>query len=525
MFPRCRIRVRVCLLITLVNHGCSDLVELPQNVDSSAPAEPVLSFDPDQSPEGVAPITHVRVSNLTTQNERSLHLVQGTVSATTMRDLASNQLGSTLQKRIVNTMSWRIDDTTELLVPMQPLAFGEQYSVVVPQQNWFGSFVVMIQDDLPWVQRVWPDNNTVSKLFVWCERFPDNGIVTMNPQPWPLVPEVPGIVRWGTVQGVGKSCVSWERVDNTDQFAAPEQQDHEAIAAASPALLPLADGRWARVVPSTMWVQPAQASPATPPQPSSPPSHDQVPAEFTPRCDPPLFANGPVCAHIMDDRVKLSGTHSWLIAAQSTGHAQVDRVGIGHDFFVRPLQPSSVIDAVLHGITPCGITTTSKVKWHTSAPVARIVINEVMANPVGPEPQQEWVELYNDGSKGAQLSGWQLQDSSGAATLPFARIMPGEFALIVAHDYDPQCWLDTPAPPSAQLIRVPRLATGGISNSGEPLRLVDAALREMSRVPAIASKRAGYSIARVTPEAPDDAPESFQLHANGGTPAAPNTTP
>lgn len=525
MLPRCRIRVPVCLLIALVNLGCSDLVEHPQDVNASSPAEPVLSFDPVESPDGVAPITHVRVGNLATQNQRLLHLVQGTVSASTMRDLASNQLSSALQKRVVNTMSWRIDDTTELLVPMEPLTFGQQYSVVVPQQKWFGSFVVMAQDELPWVQRVWPDNDIVGRLFVWCERFPDQGIVTPQPQPWQLFPQMAGIVRWGAVQGVGASCVSWERVDNTDEIAVPEGANHGAVPAASPVLLPLADGRWARVVPSIMWVQPAQAAPAAPPQQSSQLPHDQVPAEFVSRCDPPLLANGPVCAHVMDDRVKLCATHPWLIAAQITGHVQVDRVGIDHDFFVRPLPPSSVIDAILYGVTPCGTTTTSKAKWHTSSPIARIVINEVMANPVGPEPQQEWVELYNDGSTSAQLTGWQLQDASGAITLPSARIMPGQFALIVAHDYDPHCWLDTPAPPSVQLIRVPQVATGGISNSGEPLRLVDATLREVSRIPAIASKRAGHSIARVTPQAPDDAPESFRLHPNGGTPGTHNTTP
>ena len=32
-----------------------------------------------------------------------------------------------------------------------------------------------------------------------------------------------------------------------------------------------------------------------------------------------------------------------------------------------------------------------------------VVINEVLANPVGGEPAQEWVELYNDGRAPAVL--------------------------------------------------------------------------------------------------------------------------
>src|SRR5690606_40695464 len=42
---------------------------------------------------------------------------------------------------------------------------------------------------------------------------------------------------------------------------------------------------------------------------------------------------------------------------------------------------------------------------------AVFVLNEVLANPSGPEPQQEWVEILNAGNVAASLSGYRLKDS------------------------------------------------------------------------------------------------------------------
>lgn len=42
---------------------------------------------------------------------------------------------------------------------------------------------------------------------------------------------------------------------------------------------------------------------------------------------------------------------------------------------------------------------------------ADVVINEFMANPVGTEPDNEWVELYNKGGSSIDVNGWVLYDS------------------------------------------------------------------------------------------------------------------
>lgn len=45
-----------------------------------------------------------------------------------------------------------------------------------------------------------------------------------------------------------------------------------------------------------------------------------------------------------------------------------------------------------------------------------IFINEIMASPEGPDEENEWIELYNSNNFETDLSGWKIQDSTGAQT-------------------------------------------------------------------------------------------------------------
>lgn len=59
---------------------------------------------------------------------------------------------------------------------------------------------------------------------------------------------------------------------------------------------------------------------------------------------------------------------------------------------------------------------------------AAVVINEVELNPPGNEA--EWVELYNNGAEGVDISGWRVEivdtDSSWTGSM---RILPGNVIL------------------------------------------------------------------------------------------------
>jgi hypothetical protein len=101
-----------------------------------------------------------------------------------------------------------------------------------------------------------------------------------------------------------------------------------------------------------------------------------------------------------------------------------------------------------------------------------LVITEVLANPAGPEPGQEFVELRNVGDSDQSLAGLRLEDSKGGDVLPEATLAAGAYALIVPSTYDPGSPREVP--PRAGTLMVPvdtRLGSDGLSNSGEVVRL------------------------------------------------------
>ncbi len=102
-----------------------------------------------------------------------------------------------------------------------------------------------------------------------------------------------------------------------------------------------------------------------------------------------------------------------------------------------------------------------------------VAITEVLANPAGPEPQQEYVELRNLGDADVPLGGLRLQDSKGGDDLPSETLAAGGYALVVTATYDPNEGSD-PAPRAGTLLlRVDtRLGADGLSNSGEAVQLV-----------------------------------------------------
>lgn len=115
----------------------------------------------------------------------------------------------------------------------------------------------------------------------------------------------------------------------------------------------------------------------------------------------------------------------------------------------------------------------------------RLRITELLANPSGPEPDAEFVEIQA-GPLGADLDGVWLADQSPAQlraawlageelpgdALPRAELRGGELAIIVADGWSPHNPKD-PAPPehTPRLVVDGSLGEGGLKNAGEPLTL------------------------------------------------------
>jgi len=241
-------------------------------------------------------------------------------------------------------------------------------------------------------------------------------------------------------------------------------------------------------------------------------------------CTAAEVAFGPACASVHDDRLIISPPLSPLLWVLSGGALSESRVSSDElPFVLRGLVPETrqIVSGAAYDLAGSGER--FEIELETAALERHLVLNEVLSNPVGPEPAQEWVEIVNDGLAPIRLSAIVLEDVGGAASLPDVELGASEYALLVGVDFDENLGLDRAPSPGTRLLRLTALGKNGLSNSGEPLRLRDASGVVLSSFPALPSTAAGISLARTSPDALDVDPRSFGAHAeNGASPGAPN---
>jgi hypothetical protein len=193
-------------------------------------------------------------------------------------------------------------------------------------------------------------------------------------------------------------------------------------------------------------------------------------------------------------RVALSFGDRTLHAVAARGAATLEATG---------LASSTLFSALLTMEDMAGHIVTFPFELATTEPLITLSIAELRADPIGPEPRQEYVEVLNYGPVTLELNGISLSDrtdSIGDVVLAPQRLLPGQRALLVPDDFDPEDPSDPPVPAAVPLVRIGHsLGSGGLSNTGEPLFLRDAAVHRLSAAPAMASSP-GMCQARIAQE-------------------------
>jgi hypothetical protein len=211
------------------------------------------------------------------------------------------------------------------------------------------------------------------------------------------------------------------------------------------------------------------------------------------------------CALVDDESITLR-----VLADEPARFALTSEPNLGP---VRALGPAGEAVLQLSGLAPgepyalelelrdaADNATRERLSLRTEAALAMLSISELRADPLGPEPAQELVELLNYGSRPIQLQGFSLGDrldALGPAIAGEAIVQPAARALLVADGFDPHEPSEPQPPAGALLVRVGKaLAAGGLRNSGEPLYLRDREGRRISAAPALAP-RAGRCLQRI----------------------------
>lgn len=188
-----------------------------------------------------------------------------------------------------------------------------------------------------------------------------------------------------------------------------------------------------------------------------------------------------------------------------------------HTVELAGLTLNATYDVVVSAEDDVGITATGRVTFVT-APLPKVSLNEVMANPPASFPSEaagEYVELANFGPDVVDVSGWGILVDGGSdgggdtATLPDGLVLnAGAFLVVAGKDFD-----GGPYAMSADVV-VARLtsSSGGngmvslVNSRAQPMLLVDGDGRPVSSISSfsgIVPDEDGRSVERVSPDAGD----------------------
>lgn len=137
---------------------------------------------------------------------------------------------------------------------------------------------------------------------------------------------------------------------------------------------------------------------------------------------------------------------------------------------------------------------------HTAATLPTLLISEINADPLGSEPEQEYVELWNVGPESVRLEGLLISDGVNELGTPIdgqVALPANARALLVSDSFDPADQSDVTPAAASLLVRMGKSVTrGGLANHGERLYLRTAAGQRVSSAPAEPPPREGQCLQR-----------------------------
>ena len=436
-------------------------------------AEPVLRIQLEFPASQAAPLA-------------DLKLYQGELSESAERAVRQRAVPASLPAREQTCLCWTETPTRVVCAPVAPLQPGERYTFALLGYGALESFNVS-QNPSPFLERLFPPpGGAGGQDLVLCGDSAPDAELALELTPFALPAVL--IPNFGVTAG-GQSCSLLHL-----QGTLPD----------APVTLPPNVEGWL-LDPDPLWKGEAAALERL-------------------ECATSEMRVGPACVEVQDDRALFrSGGEPLLFRFERGQLVQLERTLGPTQFALTGFAPATLQRLVGAAFDRFGQRYEFDVEFETQAARSRWVLNEVLANPVGAEPMNEWIELINASAAAAELLGARLEDGGGSVELPALRAEAGEVLLLVREDFEPNTGVDVPPGAATQLIRLPTLGKNGLTNSGEALLLRAADGATLSRFPAVSSPHAGVSIARRDPADADDVASAFGEHAEpGASPGAPN---
>ncbi len=262
-------------------------------------------------------------------------------------------------------------------------------------------------------------------------------------------------------------------------------------------------------------------------------SSDSTPPWFVASgaCAPTETALGALCLSMGPRGI---ATRFWssepvIATATLTPHGsslRSEQPAVEHHLVLGDLTPELDVELAITIEDAAGLTDEiGPVALRTAPLIAAIVITEVLMDPLGPEPRQEFVELINTGNVPISLDGWTLEDEGSADIISTTiELLPGVYALVVASGWIPGDGGD-PSPAAGAVVFTldGSIGSSGLRNSGESLVLRDSTGQMVSHFPSpTRATGAGISMERLDLMAPDGDPANWELNSSeSSSPGAP----
>lgn len=441
------------------------------------PSSWALGFDPPPVDGLVDPVVHLRIEGAAKSiDPEEVWLVRGAVSSSQLRALARGEPSKTLTEHRVPARAF--PDGDDVVVAADVALDAGAYVLVAPSRSWRADLVVGDATRWPLLSRVWPPVDAPGQPSAWMfcgdARAGEPAEVTLAPS------GIAGVFEpWADAR-----CLKFTGEPLEAGFVVP------------PPWI-VCDGTPCALEPGAI-------------------ASGAVPALEPLACGVEERSIGGGCARVEDDRLVVRAPDAplyWFVAIDGADAAPLYSAAVPASgrFVVRGLTPDMNVSLRIRTLDAGGVDRADVVAVETLPPRPHVVLHEVYANPIGAEPAQEWVELYNDGVADVSLGGAVLRDAGGESVLPDVVIGPGEFTLLATEAFELDDGFDVPVPASCSVVRLDVLGKNGLGNSGEPLVLVGPDLAIWSRFPPLTASKAGESAMRNAPDAFDDDVGAFTL--------------